>query len=261
MKNYNKKIINKNFSNKVFDYENSALVQKYAVEKLLKKLNKILDLTKIKNYKILDLGSGTSLIAKEFLKINNKKNNLFFEIDLSLAMLNSWNFRPQNFMAIQCDIDNLALKTNSFDLIISSFSLQWINDYRQFFSTIFSLLKKDGVLVFAIPTIGSCQQLKNLKFIDLIDFPNLKKWQLDIENIGFTTLSIDEENYKQIFDNGIEAIKSIKKIGANYPNPDHDFSQKNFTNFRNFYKKNLHNSLAKFTIDWEINYCFFKKNV
>jgi hypothetical protein len=49
MINYNKTIINKNFSNKAYDYENHALVQKYCVEELFKQLDSIIDLKNFKN--------------------------------------------------------------------------------------------------------------------------------------------------------------------------------------------------------------------
>ncbi len=261
MISYNKKIINKNFSNKAYDYENHAIVQKYAASELLKKLNLIIDLKNFNHKKIIDLGSGTSLIRKEFCKISQGQDNLFYELDLSLKMLKSSQNNSPNLFKIQSDIENLPLQQNNFDLILSSFVFHWLDDYQKIFSDIFSLIKPQGILAFCLPVSGSCAQLKELNFININNFPNIIHLNNCLENVGFKAISINHQKYSQPFENAIEAIHSFKKIGANYAFNNIDASPKNFTNLKNFYKKNLHNSGKKFSLDWQIYFYFLKKNV
>jgi len=261
MINYNKTIINKNFSNKAYDYENHALVQKYCVEELFKQLDSIIDLKNFKNKKIIDLGSGTSLVGKEFSKINQSKNNTFYEVDLSIEMLKSSPSHLQNLIKIQSDIENLPFQKNNFDLILSSFAFHWLGNYQKIFSDIFSQLKSEGILAFCLPISGSCWQLKELNFVNINNFPNIADIHYSLEKIGFKIISINKKNYSQTFENALDALNSFKKIGANYAIISKNLSPKKFANLRKLYKKNLHNSGIKFILDWQICFCFFKKNV
>ena len=108
----NKKIIKHNFSNKAAIYNDCALIQKTAAKKLC-------DLAKHfigDESTILDLGSGTSFIAKN-LAIS-QKNIQIFEIDIAHNMLKHWDDRPQNVFPILADIENLPFKNHeTFDII------------------------------------------------------------------------------------------------------------------------------------------------
>jgi len=261
MTNYYKKIINKNFSNKAYDYENHALVQKYTAKELVKQLSLIIDLKNFNHKNIIDLGSGTSLVGKEFYKINQSKNNLFCELDLSLEMLKSSQNTSRNFLKIQSDIENLPLQKNNFDLILSSFAFHWLSDYQKNFSDIFSLLKPQGILAFCLPVSGSCEQLKELNLVNINDFPNMNYLHNCLDNAGFKAMSTNHQKYLQTFENAFEALNSFKKIGANNKFNNQNFSSKKFANLKEFYKKNLHNSAKKFNLDWQLYFCFFRKNV
>jgi len=261
MTNYYKKIINKNFSNKAYDYENHALVQKYTAKELVKQLSLIIDLKNFNHKNIIDLGSGTSLVGKEFYKINQSKNNLFCELDLSLEMLKSSQNTSRNFLKIQSDIENLPLQKNNFDLILSSFAFHWLSDYQKNFSNIFCLLKPQGILAFCLPVSGSCEQLKELNLVNINDFPNMNYLHNCLDNAGFKAMSTNHQKYLQTFENAFEALNSFKKIGANNKFNNQNFSSKKFANLKEFYKKNLHNSAKKFNLDWQLYFCFFRKNV
>ena len=261
MKNLDKQLINKNFSKQALEYEKYALVQKFSVNQLIKKLSENIDLINFNNKKILDLGSGTSLIAKEFLKYNNCQNNIFLELDLSLEMLNFVKNRNQNFNAIQGDIANLPFKNNNFDLIISSFSFHWLENFQQIFNNLFTNLKPQGILAFCLPVLGSCQNLKNLNLFQINDFPNPLTINESLENSGFKTILSHQENYLDNFENTLDAIKYFKKIGANYNFNHKNLNENNYSNIRKFYKKNLLNYRENFKIDWNIYFFFCQKYV
>jgi malonyl-CoA O-methyltransferase len=261
MKNLDKHLINKNFSKQALDYEKYALVQKFSVSQLINKLSSNIDLINFNNKKILDLGSGTSLIAKEFLKYNNCQNNIFYELDLSLEMLNFVKNRNQNFTAIQGDIANLPFKNNKFDLIISSFSFHWLENYQEIFDSFFSILKPDGILAFCLPVLGSCQNLKDLNLFQINDFPNPLTIKNSLENSGFKSISSHQENYLDNFINALDAVKYFKNIGANYSFNHKNLNENNYSNIRKFYKKNLLNYGENFKIDWNIYFFFCQKYV
>ena len=118
---FNKNLIAKNFSLGAKTYDEAAQVQLASAEELVAFIMPYLK----KDVQILDLGSGTSFIAKQLATYE------ITEVDISAEMLNSWHERPSNVTAIQADFENLPFVKNSFDLIISSFALQWISDFEK----------------------------------------------------------------------------------------------------------------------------------
>ena len=130
---FDKKIIQKNFSRVAGRYDEAAVVQREAVKELCELVVRH-KASGVRRGLILDLGSGTSFIAKKLLTYALRLtpyDSKIFELDLSAEMLQSWHDRPSNVFPIQGDIENPPFRNHSFDLIISSFSLQWIEDFEK----------------------------------------------------------------------------------------------------------------------------------
>jgi malonyl-CoA O-methyltransferase len=255
---FDKKIIQKNFSRGAKKYDEAALIQKLAAKKLCD-----ISLPFIKeNSTILDLGSGTSFIAKNLI---DKKNLKIFEIDLSAEMLASWKDRPSNVVPIQGDIENLPFDNNSFDVIISSFSLQWVNDLEKTFTKIFASLKPNGIFAFCIPTSESLQELRAGNVFKFNDLPKVSELKSAALKAGFFTEKFEINVTKQSFSNALEALKSIKEIGANYSNKQNTLINKsNLKQFDNFCLKNSHltnrnSNFTNFSLSWNEFYLILSK--
>lgn len=268
---FDKETIKKNFSRGAKNYNEAASIQAKAASELVKLatdlspfLNKNSDRKKIK---ILDLGSGTSFVSKSLIKkleANDSEITTIFELDISPEMLNSWHERPSNIFPIQGDIENLSFEKNSFDLILSSFALHWISDFEKIFSQIFSLLKPHGIFAFCLPTKQSLRELKAAKTFQISDFPCDKNLKLALERSGFREKKFEKVIVKQNFKNGVEALKLLKKIGANYSknsSKNRNFLGKNaLTHFNKFCLKNFGDEHKNFATSWEISYFISSKN-
>ena len=269
---FDKKIIQKNFSRGAGRYDEAAVVQREAAKELCELTakwtpqqvrgdNHLSPRTRCGVQKILDLGSGTSFVAKQILKQvqddgcglddrcglddgcglddDNKFHHhnpehhrhpephhrhpelvsgsqKIFELDLSAEMLRSWRDRPSNVFPTQGDIENPPFENHNFDLIISSFSLQWIEDFEKNFSKIFSLLKPNGTFAFCVPTFESLPELKAENIFNLNDLPKIEDLKSALKKSGFVEVFFQKKIVKQNFKNGYEALKSLKEIGANY---------------------------------------------
>ena len=259
MKTFPTKTIAENFSKAAKNYDAAAEVQKLAARKLCE-----IALPFVKeNSQILDLGSGTSFLAREFLNHEQfrQKNVKFYEVDLSLEMLQCWVSRPkENFFAIQADIENLPFQPQSFDLIISSFSLQWLKDFEKTFARIFEILKPNGVFVFCLPTSGSLFELReaslasecNFNFNELPKIENLKS---ALKKSGFEEKKFVEEVLKQTFENGSEGLKSLKRIGAGLPTKKRNVvSKTQLKQFNNFCLKNFSADNKSTRLSWFVPY-------
>jgi len=201
---FNKNLIAKNFSLGAKTYDEAAQVQLASAEELV---GFILPYLK-KDVQILDLGSGTSFIAKQLV------SHEITEVDISAEMLNSWRDRPSNVKAIQADFENLPFAENSFDLIISSFALQWISDFEKNFLRFFSLLKPSGIFAFCLPTQGSIEELAAF---NINEFPSNSLIKNALKKSGFNEKFFAQKTIQQNFRTNREALRFLKKIGANSP--------------------------------------------
>lgn len=265
---FDKEIITTNFSRNAKNYDNQAHIQKICAQKLCQKLYDLvfkdiskLDLEKQPTISILDLGSGSSFVAKNFFSY--PLNCQIFELDLSLEMLQCFNNNSSlksNYFKICGDIENLPFAFQSFDLITASFSLQWLTNYSKLFKDLKKYLKKNGVLAITIPDDKSFQNLQNAPF-QIAKLPH----NMDIEEALVKNNFIKEFYYHEIlyenYKNPIEALKNFKKIGTNYKkfnplNQNPKYSHNNLKQARKFYLKNCQNKLH-FQLDWSVSYYIY----
>lgn len=226
---FNKKIIRQNFSKAAGLYENHAEVQKIAAQKLTELASPFIE----NNSLVLDLGSGTGFVSQALAK---EKNLRIFESDLSFEMLKFSGNCAENSLQlrsgtesrtrnrslsevegfVQCDFENLPFKKNSFDILISSFSLQWLTDFDRNFANFFSLLKPNGILAFCLPSEESLSELRAAEIFNFNQLPKVENLKLALKKAQFREILFEEKVIKQSFSSGLEALKSIKKIGCNY---------------------------------------------
>ena len=267
---------NQNFSRYSKNYHKLAKIQHLVAKKLIEFANPFLQEKFTKNsnnlLNMIDLGSGTGFVKQEFFNIfyNNITAN-FYEVDLSLEMLKSnANYELSNNLStkINADIKKLPFKDNSFDVIFSSFVLQWLEKYEVIFDNFAKIVKncnnlqENGFLIIALPTAGSLQELKLANVasdcnFDFLNFPEKHNILLNLEKAGFKPLFDYEQIIDQNFSSGTEALKSIKDIGANYANAGNIINKNKLKKFNQFLYENfsdikLNTSFTK--ISWNVVY-------
>lgn len=250
---YNKKLINYNFSSKVSEYNLNANIQKKVAIKLCNYFIENSDFKNSDEIKILDLGSGTSFVAKYLLQ--NINNSQIYELDLSLKMLNHYRENREKIVKICGDIENLPFAESSFDAIISSFSLQWIEDYENLFNNLYKILKPKGIIAFSIPDNKSFRELKNTPFL-INKMPSSNKLSHILQQNQFAKKLLINEKIYEKFSNMIEALKSFKKIGVNYYFLSNN--KVDFKDLRTFYSNNIQNNLIC-KMSWSICYFIYSK--
>ncbi len=247
--NFDKEKLQQKFSKQAENYEDLAAIQLDAAKKLCKIVKPFLTT----NCQILDLGSGTGFIAK------NLEGNFFItETDISLEMLQKNS--NSHSIKIQADFENLPFKNSDFDIITSSFSLQWATDFDKSFSHFFSLLKPNGIFAFCLPCEGSLKELNAANIFSFNQLPSKEKLQNSLLKAGFKEVLIESEIVKQKFSSGLEALKSIKKTGANYSAKNKNIVTKTkLKQFNNFCLKNFGDKSRNISVTWSINYLIFSK--
>lgn len=253
-KKLDKNLVAQNFSRGAKNYDEVAEPQLEAAKRLVALASPFIK----NNSQILDLGCGTSFIAKEICQNFSEKNIHIVETDIALDMLESWADRPANVTAIQCDIENLPLEKNSFDIIFSSFALHWISDFEKNFSQFSALLKKNGILAFCLPTAGSLDELRSSNVFQFNNFPNNVIIKSALEKCGAKEVSFICETKKQKFASGYEALKFIKKIGGNSNQSKKIVSKTKLEEFNKFCLKNFSSDNKSFGVSWNISYFIYQ---
>ncbi|MBM3590344.1 MAG: methyltransferase domain-containing protein [Alphaproteobacteria bacterium] len=266
---FNYSLVADNFSNKVEDYLINAKIQKIVANKISIFINQYFNFqnsdtaNSIKaNAHILDIGSGAGFVFDNLKKnFKNKFNHHhFYELDLSLKMLKKSPQHLTERFQICGDFNFLPFQNQSFDLITSSFALQWSDDLALTLKKIYDILKQNGLLIIALPTSESFRNFSNLPF-RINKMPDAFKIKKILNKSGLVEKFYFQETCYEKFDNSIQALKYFKKIGANYILRNLDESDLNdFRKLRNFYLKNYQTNLS-FEIDWAISYFIYSKNV
>ncbi|KAE8600938.1 hypothetical protein XENTR_v10013464 [Xenopus tropicalis] len=95
----------------------------------------------------LDLGSGRGYISQHLTKDIVER---FVHADLSEKALRNLAASEIPSVRVIVDEEFVPFKENTFDLVVSSLSLHWVNDLPRAFQEIHRILKPDGVFIGAM---------------------------------------------------------------------------------------------------------------
>jgi malonyl-CoA O-methyltransferase len=154
-----KEFINMTFSEAAKTYDLWAKHQHLAAAKLIKLLPNIHVCGKI-----LDAGCGTGLLTR--MAYNHYNDATFLGIDISEQMINYCQTRfgyIKNMCFLVHDLEKLNEVNFSlpFDLMLSSFTFQWITNTEYMFETLVDSLIPGGYLGIAVPVKDSLFELYN----------------------------------------------------------------------------------------------------
>jgi malonyl-ACP O-methyltransferase BioC len=203
----NNKHIKKQFEKSMKVYDKNASVQKLMGDKLLFELSKIS--TSFDN--ILEIGSGTGLLTKKFIKILNFKT--YFANDL---VEKSKNYIQRIIPEVKF-LGGNALKirpSKKIDLIISNAAFQWFDNLDKAIDILKLSLSQNGIIAF---TTFSPENFKELTSITGLTLKYKTKDEIIeiLKNHNFEIL-YNEEFYQRLeFKTPLELLAHLKNTGVN----------------------------------------------
>ena len=231
--------IQSSFSKAAHTYNKSATLQNKVADNVVKIANQYIK----EHDHILDLGCGSGFLGDKILATHNVK---FVASDISLQMLEQVSDKQEK---IHCDFEKLPFLDQSFDIVISSFSLQWALDFEQLFAQTYRVLKHNAPFIFAIPLDGSLQEIKNLGVGSINHFPNDQFLTDKLTLAHFDIIHVEKLSISQRYHSPIMLLKNIKNLGAHLAIDNND-------------NKNSLASLRKisdFQDSWELGYFICRK--
>ncbi|MEJ6473841.1 methyltransferase domain-containing protein [Pseudoalteromonas piscicida] len=203
------------FSKAAHTYSQHANVQKQAANILFSRLAQHnSELGAVRMFpRLLDLGCGPH---ENFHRLKAFTTH-YLGADLSHAMLAS---QVQVGASVCCDMDKLAIQQNCIDLVFSNFAIQWSNSPRALFEQLYDVLKNQGRVILSSVLDGSLAQINTAwQAIDecghVNAFYTLAQLRDFAAQAGFKVIWEQEEILVDSYDSPLEALRSVKKIGAN----------------------------------------------
>ncbi len=183
----------KSTKNPSLNYAQNAILQKIIATKLVGFIQTS------NTSSILDIGSGTGFIAQKLIEKGFSSEKI-----LQIDSNNNSLLIAQQFSQTQYTDFNSRLNFNQkFDIITSSMSLQWAQDFNQTLANIRSLLAKNGTFIFAIPLNGSLHEIYNIIQIPHFSLPTLESLPKDIK-------LLERKRYRE---NAFITLKNIHLCG------------------------------------------------
>uniref|UniRef100_A0A8D0KPX9 Arginine-hydroxylase NDUFAF5, mitochondrial n=1 Tax=Strix occidentalis caurina TaxID=311401 RepID=A0A8D0KPX9_STROC len=160
----------------------------------------------------LDVGSGRGYIAQHLTKETVEK---LIQVDIAENALKNAVESEIPTVSVVADEEFLPFKEDTFDLVVSSLSLHWVNDLPRAFKEIHQVLKPDGVFIGAMFGGDTLYELRcSLQLAELereggfsphvSPFTAVSDLGHLLSRAGFNTLTVDTDeiqvNYPGLFE-------------------------------------------------------------
>ncbi|MBY0597421.1 malonyl-ACP O-methyltransferase BioC [Bacillus bingmayongensis] len=224
----NKTLLQKRFNGAAVSYDQYASVQKKMAQQLLSIMKK--HYHKMSSIRILELGCGTGYLTEQLaVAFPNAKITAIDFAESMIAVAKTRNHVES--VTFRCeDIEHLTL-SESFDVIISSATFQWLNDLQTTLKSLYRYLFEDGLLLFS--TFGeqtfqelhtafqSAKEEKNIQNSVSVGQRFVTREQLqDVCESVTGDVHVSETCYIEKFATVRGFLQSIRKVGATNSNAE-----------------------------------------
>lgn len=169
----------------------------------------------------LDIGCGRGYVSRHLTKETVER---FVQADMCEKALRSCKTSEIPTMNVIADEEFLPFKDNTFDLVVSSLSLHWVNDLPRAFQEIYRVLKNDGVFIgsmFGGETLYELRCSLQLAEIEREGgfSPHVSPFAAvnDLGNLmgraGFNMLTVDTDEIQVHYPGMFELMKDLQGMG------------------------------------------------
>ncbi|KAM5163533.1 arginine-hydroxylase NDUFAF5, mitochondrial [Mantella aurantiaca] len=169
----------------------------------------------------LDLGSGRGYVSHNLTKETVEK---FVHADVSEVALKQSADSEIPTVKVVADEEFLPFRNSTFDLVVSSLSLHWVNDLPRTFHEVHRVLKEDGVFIGAMFGGETLYELRcSLQLAELEReggfSPHVSPFTAvnDLGNLlgraGFNMLTVDTDEIQVHYPGMFELMKDLQGMG------------------------------------------------
>lgn len=207
-----KDLVRQSFNKAADNYDSASDFQQHTGQTLLSYIT-----TSLNNLTVLDLGSGTGFITEKIRQLYSSTH--LISIDIAEKMLINAKRNSQASLAICSDAENLAIKSNSIDMIISNLTLQWCMPIEKTLLETHRTLKPKGQFLFTTLGANTLKELKE-QFNTIDDRPHINTFtnqatlEMHLNNSGFLVHSLTTQSIVWQYSSLYALMQRLKAIGA-----------------------------------------------
>jgi malonyl-CoA O-methyltransferase len=205
-------------------YEDTVIVQKLVIEKILSNLAEISPQHFPR--RILDVGAGTGMLLRSLRK--SFPEAFLVGLDLAPGMgvtaMDSLK-KNRNLLYVEGDAEYLPFAEGAFDLVVSTSTFQWLALLGKAFSEAKRVLAPGGTFLFALFGEGTLHELKSsyrsaLLAENAIDkdrshnFFSRDVVEKDLYEAGFSGINVENYFEKEYYPDVSSFLRALKGIGA-----------------------------------------------
>ena len=212
-----KEKIASSFSRSAERYDEFAAVQKRLAGEMVAGLPPL----RADRLKVLDIGSGTGEVA--FLLAERFRGASIKGCDIALGMvrkaINKNRFPNVNFEV--ADAESLPYADAEFDLVVSSTTLQWVDDLKKAYAEASRVLKPGGYFAFVTfgpKTLSELKRSYKTAFDAEADYlhvyKNMRELASLLRSTGFEVLRNNSDTTREFYPDFKTFFRSLKGLGA-----------------------------------------------
>lgn len=192
-----KRLYKLSFSKAASTYEEEASIQKQTAQIIAQKVKDLDGL-------YLDCGCGTCFINDVL------KDKSIINLDISLQMVKIC--KQKGYNTVVADIESMPFKDESFDCVVSNFTLHW-TDIEIALKEIYRVLKSGGVFVFSIPIEGSLRAIADITGSCYFQFENISSLTEKLSRL-FKISEYSVIDFNRDMPDGISFLRHLHLTGS-----------------------------------------------
>jgi malonyl-ACP O-methyltransferase BioC len=205
-----KQLVCRRFQQAAGSYDRQALIQERMAEHLLDLLG---EQSSGPQQRVLEIGCGTGLLTRKLARRISSMEELVLNdlVPDFASRLPTAAFAPA-VRFLPGDIETLPLP-GSFDLIISSSTLHWLDDLGSLLTKLNTHLALGGILAFSLYGPDNLREIKELTGITLL-CPSLCEIAALLDK-NLSLLHSSEERAQLQFTSPLEVLRHLRQTGVN----------------------------------------------
>ncbi len=209
-----KQLVRERFARSLGSYQAEAVVQQAMAAELAEMICR--EHSPASFGRVLEVGSGSGAFTAELLKrslvLSYYANDLAEESRAWVqAVFN--RFQPEESHFLAGDIESLEALPSGLDLVVSSATLQWLDDLEGFFTKMALHLKPGGMLAFSTFSTGNMQEISTLEGVGL-SYHTLGELEA-LAGRHFDLVASKEDRQRMEFCSPEAVLHHIRQTGVN----------------------------------------------
>jgi len=199
------------------DYDVHAVVQRRVVERIAG----MLQAERVSPARLLDIGSGTGRLLARLVDLYPEAAAVGVDLALGMCRAASENLSSKRVQIINADAESLPFAADSFDLVVSTSTYQWLSSLDQAFAEARRVLAPGGLFCFALFGEKTLFELRNSYKTALKgganrshSFFSQQEVQAAMQRAGFSGSRVSSEFEVELHPDVPELLRSLKRIGA-----------------------------------------------